>query len=173
MTAAASILAGMPIAAAMIRGVAPNAVLKAENQSSTSTTIANDEALLIPVTANSQWVWVAMIAYNGAAYSGSSGTVGGLFDAWNAPSGGSALWSEIGYGSGTALNLSMTANGAGAGSNGHNTNGTSKNLALVYLGSLIVGSTAGNLNYAWGQAVANATATSVVAGSWLAAWQVG
>lgn len=173
MTDAQSILAGMQITAAMIRGVAPLSAVKAGNQSSVTTTVVNDNSLLVPVPANSQWVFLAMVGYNGAGFTG-SGILGGLADAWDVPANASALWTCLGYGSGTSMVLNLDINGAGAGNPNHNTNNPSTNLPLVYLGTATIGNTAGNLQYAWGQATVDAAnPTTVLAGSFLAAWQVG
>lgn len=175
MTAAQNMLAGLGITAAMLRGIAPNAVTKtADEPVTSSTTIQADNALVVPVGANTRWIWLAMVSYNGQNFDGSSGIAGGLAEAWNLPSGASAAWASFGYGSGTSMNLVLsTLQGAGAGAPNHNSNGTDQNLILIYLGTATVGNTAGNLQFAWAQAKSNATATTVKSGSWMSAWQVG
>jgi hypothetical protein len=173
MTAAQNILAGLGITAAMIRGIAPNSVVKAAPETRPNTTITADDALVLSLDANTQWVFLSMVGYNGAAFTG-GGIQGGLADAWNLPAGASALWTCLGYGSGTSMVLNLgQLSGAGAGAFSHNSNGTGENLPLIYAGLVQIGNTPGGPQYAWGQAAANATVTTVVAGSWLAAWQVG
>lgn len=168
-------LAGIGITAAMLRGIAPNAVTKnANEQVTSSTTIQPDNALFVPVGANTRWIWLAMVSYNGDNFDGSTGISGGLAEAWNLPSGASAAWASLGYGSGTSMVLGLSQlNSAGAGSPNHNSNGTGENLIVLYLGTCTIGSTAGNLQYAWAQAKTSSTPTTVTAGSWLSAWQVG
>jgi hypothetical protein len=173
MTALQGLLAGMQITAAQIRGVAPLSAIKSAPQSSASAAIVNDTALFVSLPANSQWVFLSMVGYNGAGFTG-SGLVGGLSDAWNVPANASCLWSMLGYGSGTSMVLNFQLNGAGAGSINHNTDNPSNDLPLFYVGQVTVGNIAGNLQYAWGQAALDAAnPTVVVAGSFLAAWQVG
>lgn len=173
MTAPSAILAGMQITAAMIRGVAPLSATKAGNQQSVTTTIVSDNALFVPVPANTSWSWIAAVGYNGAGFTG-SGIVGGLADAWNLPANATGQWWCLGYGSGASMVLNLDINAAGAGSPNHNTNNPSTNLPLVYLGSAVIGNTPGNIQYAWGQATVDAAnPTTVLAGSMLLAWQTG
>lgn len=168
MTAAAALLAGSRLLAAEMQGVAPTAAYKGAAESVTnSTTLQNDDALYLSLPADSTWVWVCWLIGQGAA-NGS----GDLKVTWTWPTGATGSWSALGYGvSGATPNLDAARNSSGAAAVPLGLNGTTLASAIL-LGSLVVGATAGTLQMEWAQNTGNATASQIMAGSWLAAWQV-
>jgi hypothetical protein len=164
MTGVAGILAGARITAAMIAAIAPNAVVKGDDESlSSSTAMQNDDALVIPLTANSSWLVVCFFNY--------VATTGADFKyRFTAPSG------ITGYQQPTRLNLSgqftgafsslwtdtVTADGQGA----------STIMNVFAFGQITTGPAGGDLQLQWAQNTSNGNSTTVKAGSILAAWQV-
>lgn len=168
MASLAGILAGSRILADLIAAVAPDAAFKGADESVlNSTTLQNDDALFIPLLANSTYVWVSFVFATGAA-NGS----GDLKFAYTWPSGASGIWAGIGLNT-TGVTPNITAGrNASAASVAYGLNGGTLASAVTF-GSVITGSTAGNLQTQWSQNTANnVTATTVKAGSALLAWQV-
>jgi hypothetical protein len=166
MTALGQVAAGARITAAMLRAVSPNAAYKGSNQSVvSSTTVVNDNALFVPVLANGVYLFEAFISYSGFTRG-----VSDLKMNWAAPSGSVLNWMPM------FLNTSGTLVAAGGNGLGAviqaGTNGVSNNFTVTGLGTLSVGSTAGNMQLQWAQNTSSTTATMVQAGSLLALWQV-
>lgn len=167
MTALGNILAGGRIVASAVQGVAPNAVVKGADQPlASSTALQNDDALYVALAANTTWIFIAMIEYTGDA-AGS----GGIQFTFTTPSGSTLVWSQLYLGSSVSA-PSMAGTGTGSGqTRSAETNGTAQVPAWI-MGSVTVGSTAGNLQFRWAQNASDATATLVKAGSFLASWQI-
>jgi hypothetical protein len=168
-TAATNILAGGRILAAGIQGVAPNAVIKGATQAvPSSTTLVDDDALYVAVTANSTWMFAAMLAYTGAATGD-----GDLKFTFTSPSGSTLTWIAFGYttaGIGSS-DMSLSAVGASGTTRTFGSDGSTELAGLAW-GTLINGATPGNLQLEWAQNTSSATATNMLAGSYLTAWQV-
>lgn len=168
MTALGNILAGGRIVASAVQSVAPDAVVKGADQPVTSSTaLQNDDALYVPLAANTQWIFIAMVEYTGDA-TGS----GGILFTFTTPSGSTLTWSQLYMGSSVST-PSMSGTGSGSGqTRSAETNGSAQ-VPMWIMGSVTVGATAGNLQFEWAQNASDTTATVVKAGSFVAAWQVG
>ena len=167
MTALAQLLAGGRLTAAGAQGIAPNAVIKgADEPVTSSTTLQNDDALLLGLGSNTQWFFIAQIMYTGDV-AGS----GGIKFTFTTPAGSTLTWSQLYLGASVSA-PSMSGTGTGSGqTRSAETNATAQ-VPIWVLGSVIMGSTAGNLQLEWAQNASDAVATTVKAGSFLAAWQV-
>src|SRR5690348_15724965 len=83
MTAIGNINAGGRILASAMRGIAPLAVIKGADESVTSsTTLQNDDALLVTLTANATYVFSLFLNYQGGTQGSSDIKV-----AWTFPTG--------------------------------------------------------------------------------------
>lgn len=132
----------------------PNAVIKAADQSVTSsTTLVNDTALVLPVLANASYIWSCFLDYEGGAASSSD-----LIWEWAVPAGAVMRYCATfinnsgNLAQGVEINTATTiaqSNGAG-------------NLrAVIMQGSLVMSTTAGSMQLQWAQHVSSATATIV------------
>lgn len=168
MTALAQLLAGGRLTAAGAQGIAPNAVIKgADEPVTSSTTLQNDDALLLGLGSNTQWFFAAMINYTGDT-TGS----GGIKFTFTTPAGSTLTWSQL-YMPSSVSAPDLSGSGTGSGqARSAVTGGTTTQVPIWVLGSVIMGSTAGNLQLQWAQNASDAVATTVKAGSFLAAWQV-
>lgn len=167
MTALGNLLAGQRLTAAEVQGVAPLAAWKAADQSVTSsTTLVNDTALFLSLAANATYKFDLALLYKGAA----TGTAD-LKPAWTVPSGCviAAITGGVNTGLGSVWGTmtQSTVNPAAFG-----TNGTSLPLSLIVSGTVTTSSTPGIMQFQWAQNTSNATPTTVMAGSSLAAWQI-
>ena len=161
------VLAGSRILAALIAAVAPNAAFKGADESVTSsTTLQNDDALFLQLTANSTWIFIGFASLTGAAIG--SGDFKGQF---TAPSGSTVVVEAIGYSTSSAGPLNGNAVRAASATFTAGINGATAS-PLLLIGSVIVGNTSGNLQLQWAENTSSGTPTVVKAGAFLAAWQV-
>jgi len=166
MTALSQITAGARLTAAMLRGVAPLAAYKGADESVTSsTTLQNDDALFVTVLANSTYLWVMYLDYEGGTGSSSD-----LKVAWSLPSGTTlrATWIGLNSSGGNTASLRGTESTTAT----FQSNGAGSSRAVLFTGTLNVSSTPGNMQLQWAQNTSNGTATKVHAGSVLALWQI-
>ena len=165
MTALGNIYAGSRILAADVRGVAPLAAIKGSDQSVTSsTTLVNDTALLLPVVANAAYLFECFLDYEGGT-GGSSDLKWG----WLVPSGATLRYQGLYEGtSGTSYFDSNTESAIPAAQSA----GAAVLKGVGMHGTFLTGSTAGTLQLQWAQNTSSATATIVHAQSFLALWQV-
>ena len=123
-----------------------------------STTLQNDDHLVIAVGANEVWYFEALLLYN-------SGTTPDIKFAFTVPSGASLSWSLVNKGDTSggdaALQLSQTSGAALI------VLGTAGIHVCLVKGIVRMSSTAGNLQLQWAQQVANASDTKVLTDSWL------
>jgi hypothetical protein len=130
-----------------------------------TTTLANDPALALPLAANATYWFMTEVIYE------APNPAGDLKFQWTVPAGavlnGQFLFRIFGGGddlhSPITAGALQTTNGSGAG----------VNLVLGAFGTIIMSSTAGNLNFQWAQNTSNATPTIVHTGSGLMAWRTG
>ncbi len=164
MTALGNIQAGGRILASVVQGVAPLAVIKGADQTVTSsTTVVNDNALVLPVVANATYLFLCYLDYEGGTTGGSD-----LKWVWSVPSSGTLRYQRINFDPSNATQLS-TLSGATTGT--ARTNGTNLQ-GVTMFGSLIMSSTAGNLQLQWAQNSPSSTGTIVHAQSYLALWRI-
>jgi len=166
MTATGQIQAGSRITAAMLQGIAPLAVIKGADESVNSNTLQFDDALFLPIQANAQYIFDCYLNYEGGA-AGSTD----LQWTWSVPTGATLRYQPI-YTSGSALNVSIGTTVTGATVVVAATNGTGNLRGLSMNGTLIVGSTPGNLSLEWARNAGSTPATIVHAQSYLTLWQV-
>lgn len=164
MTALSQITAGARLTAAMLRGVAPLAVIKGADESVTSsTTLQNDDALFLPLEANASYIWLLVPFY--LANSGTGDMKAGPV----VPSGATVDWTVIHMGSSDTFLLD-TGSSSGAVNLFHGNGATLRSALLA--GTAVTSSTSGNLQFQWAQNGVSGTATTVKAGSLIAAWRI-
>ncbi len=140
-------------------------VVKPSNESvSSSTTLQNDDHLLLPVSSNTMYFIQGMFVISGAE-------AADMLFQWSVPSGAVFNWASDTLGSGA----SGSATGQVSRSAQGNTNQPAFGLIASTItvvpikGFLVVGSTGGVLRARWCQNASSATATIMRAGSYLMA----
>lgn len=140
-------------------------VKKTSDESVTSsTTVQNDNQLVLAVQANSVYIIEGFFIY-----SGDGGDIKLHFDV---PSGATLDWvtnAPIGT---TDITLSVAYQTAGSSPNGNDRADTTLKSVILPKGTLITGATAGNIQLQWAQNVSDPDATTIFANSWLRAQRV-
>lgn len=156
--------AGTRILASTINNIAGLYAPKNSNQSiASNTTLQNDTALFVPVLANKTYEFALRLLYNGVGGGG-----GELKFGWSVPSGTTMVWG-LNYAVAPTLGLALvygTQSSVLAGG----ANGTGNPLPLWMSGFITTSGTTGNVQFQWAQNTSNATATTVMIGSRLIAW---
>lgn len=171
MTSISQLPAGARLTAALLQGVAPDAVIKgADEQVLNSTTLQNDDALFLALPANTSWLFECFLDYEGATQGS-----GDLKWQWTGPSGATLAMTYLFYpvsgGFGANVNLGAVTGLSTARTTG--TDGAGTKLGLIMRGTVVMGGTAGTLQFQWAQNTANnSVATIVHTGSYLSLWQV-
>ncbi|MGH3743722.1 MAG: hypothetical protein ACRDTP_02550 [Mycobacteriales bacterium] len=164
MTAPAKFYQGGRLTGAALRGAAPMSAYKAQAQAVTSSTVlANDDALLLQLAAGGVYYFRCKLGYTGDV-SGS----GDIKLGWTLPSAATMGYALYGISGGSATNGYWEAQTSVP---ALNSNGTTP-VACVMRGTVSVSSTPGVMQLTWCQHISSATATSVLPGSSLLAWQV-
>lgn len=139
----------------------------ADESVTASTTMQDDDALLVQVEANRVYEFDALIGYVG-------NTAGDVKVGFTFPAGASCYWAgqggsdgDSGYG-GVGASRHSASFGDASGTATAFTGSTTA-LAILVKGMLVVGGTPGVLRLQWAQNTSNATATTVKAGSFLRA----
>lgn len=165
MPAAGQVYAGSRLTAAMLQGVAPLSAYKGTSQPVTSsTTLVNDGALAIELQANAVYSFILVLGYNGASGAGN------LKFGWALPSGSTMGYSLYGNTTGGSATDGPWETASSVPALG--TSGTGTSLGAVAQGTVSTGSTQGPMQLQWAQNSSSSTATTVLAGSVLLAWQV-
>jgi hypothetical protein len=165
MTAAGQAYAGSRLTAAMLQGIAPLSAYKGTSQPlASNATLQNDSALAIPLQANAVYSFLLILGYNGASGAGN------LKFGWALPSLSSMGYSLYGNTTGGSATDGPWETASSVPALG--TSGTGTNLGAVAQGTVSTGSTQGPMQLQWAQNTSNTTATTVLAGSVLLAWQV-
>jgi len=145
-------------------------VRKSADESVTSSaTLQDDNHLVLAVEPNTTYEVTAFIIYDGA-------TTGDIKVSFTGPAGATLDWTPLG------LITSVTAS-TGQIKTGHDTFADSEGVGTAGVGAgnravlqphglLVVGATAGSLTFRWAQLASDATATTVLTGSWLRAQRV-
>lgn len=128
-----------------------------------STTLQNDDLLVLPVVANARYIMDALFFYTGAG----DGPTGGLKLGWTGPSGATMLWNNFGtnQNTGALVGYNVVAENIGGG-RGVGTNGGTQ-MSCAPKGTLVTGASSGNLQLQWAQGGSNATATVLKVGSFI------
>lgn len=139
------------------------AVKTANETVNNTATVQADDELTLSLEANTTYLIDGFVVYN-------SGTTPDIRFAFTVPTGSTLNWNVLGL-------LTNVATTDGSARFSANTNGTEKGIAgtgasdaVAYIrGTITTGGTAGSLTLRWAQAVAEASDTTVKAGSYLKA----
>lgn len=158
-----SFKAGQRVTASQLNNALGINAYKGSDQSVTSsTTLVNDTALILALSANTTYEVTALIFYT-------AGTTGDLKGNFTSPAGATSPGVRY-IGQTTSLAVQQGVQSLGSafafGGNG----GTVEEVDLAF--TIAIGSTAGNLTFQFAQNATDATATTVKAGSVLRAVQV-
>ena len=130
-----------------------------------STTLQNDDLLVLPVVAAGRYIVECYFTYTGAADPG-----GGLKMGWTGPSGSTMRWATYGTNQGTLTTYDVVSQALGGGRVVATNSGTE--MSCHPYGVLNVGGTSGNLQLQWAQGTSNATPTILKAGSFVHARRI-
>ena len=165
MTALGQLNAGSRLTADEVRGVAPLEVIKGADETVSTLTLQNDNALLLSVDANASYDFYAFVDYEGGTLGSSD-----LKLQFTIPSGASLKYQAVAQGTGGTpvsygIRTQATANAFGTG-------GSGVTFGALMSGTLVMGGTAGTLQMQWCQNSGTLTNTTVHAGSSLRLLQV-
>jgi hypothetical protein len=136
----------------------PLPVIKTSDQSVTSsTTLINDNALVVTPAVSTSYLFICYLDYEGA------NAAGFLKWQWGVPTGANLRYHAIfvGTGGSPAVNLTYQASDVVAAY----TLGAGQLCGATMIGTLVMGSTSGNLQLKWAQNASNGVATTVHAQS--------
>jgi hypothetical protein len=151
------------IAGPALRGIAPAVAYKPVAESVTSSiALQSDDALLLQLAADAVYYFRCKLGYTAA-----NGT-GDLKLGWLLPSGADMGYALYGNSGGSATSGFWESQSSVPAVTG---NGTTP-VAVVMRGSVATASTPGVMQLQWSQHTSSATATTVLPGSSLLAWQV-
>lgn len=142
-------------------GLSTTVVKPTTTARASTTVLANDPALVVPVVANATYELSGWLAYNGIA-----SAAGDFKVDWTVPAGTNFAWARNGYISNsvnqtdTVVTDEVTIRVLG-------TFGVITTVSAPFKGIVTTAGTAGNLQLRWAQNVSSATATSLVAGSYI------
>lgn len=161
--------AGDDILTGGLAAVTPLAAYKYADQntgtSSGSTTLVNDNDLSLSLGAAGTYVWFGMLVFAATATANFKCT-------FVAPSGATGGWSPnlyIGTGGAVQTNNAFLSYGT---TNAMNCQGTSNNLSNFVGGSVVMGATAGTLQFEFAQNTSDSSNCWSRAGSFLLAWKI-
>lgn len=144
---------------------------KAATESVTSsTTLQNDDIFLWSVLANSAYTLEGYICFDGAQATASPTSTGGLKSAFTGPAGASMFWTNFGGATEFSADLvthNMVAQGLTSTRNVATQVTATATMTMAPKGILVVGGTAGTLQFQWAQAASSGTATRILGGSWM------
>jgi hypothetical protein len=132
-----------------------------------STTMQNDDAFAFGVAVNSAYAVESFLPYDGAA-----DPAGGLKMGFTGPTGASLYFANFGANGtgspgGTLTDQNVVVEGFAAGSpRGVGTNAGTI-MSCTPTGVVVVGGTAGTVQFQWAQRTANATATRILSAAWM------
>lgn len=130
---------------------------------SLSTSLQNDNDFAWSCVASASYVLDGHLIYDGAA-----DTAGGLKMQFTVPSGTSTFyWTNFGANQGALSSYNVVAELGGTGSPRSVGTNLGTPMSLAPRGTLITGANAGTLQFLWAQQASNATATRILAGSWM------
>lgn len=136
------------------------AIKTGDESVTSSTTLQNDDQLVLPVAANARYIMDGWFRYTGAA-----SPAGDLKMGWTLPSGASMSWTNFGVNTSalTAYNVvvELTAGGRAVGTNG------ATEMSCAPKGYIATSSTSGSLQLQWAQNSSSGTATVLKVGSYV------
>jgi hypothetical protein len=147
-------------AADVVNWLAPLAAVKTSDQSVTSsTTLINDNTLVLTPAVSATYLFICYLDYEGA------NAAGFLKWQWGVPTGANLRYQAVfvGTGGSPAVNLTYAASDVVAAY----TLGAGQLCGATMTGTLAMGSTSGNLQLKWAQNASNGVATTVHAQSCL------
>ena len=163
-----SIGVGTRVTSTLLNAMLPDIYLKTGTTTRTSTTtLADDPDLIVPVEANGIYLIQFWVKYSGTTTSSALIKTG-----WSVPSGTSFNRQVMGPGSGAtdtgADNMSSHwgVHGSATAETYGGRGTTGNQLWLMEWATVTVGSTAGNVGFQWAQNVSSATGSTVNAGSY-------
>lgn len=157
-------MAGVGVQGPFDSGTSPVLVVKTADESVTSsTTLQNDDQLKYPLLANLTYVFNLLAFYEGS-------TTGDIKFAFTVPTGATLEWASLRAGGSLASASFGTTTedvlGSGTVAFG-GANGAGTRLPFQARGIVVMGSTAGDLQFQWAQTTSDAVATTVFARSFL------
>jgi hypothetical protein len=142
---------------------------KAATESVTSsTTLQNDDVFAfasLPI--NSAWELESFLPFDGAA-----DPAGGLKMSFTGPAGASMYFVTYGANTGALSSYDVVVQGVGAAGRVMGTNGGTI-MSCRLSGSVVIGSTAGTLQFQWAQGTSNATPTRILGSAWMKLTRIG
>lgn len=167
MSVSDSLFAGSKLAATLLRAMGAQLAVKTLDEPITSSTaVQNDDALWLPVKANTAYFFVVILFVTGAAI----GT-GDIKVAFTTPAGANGVQGGVGYSTSSTNATMLPGRGLTGSTNPAGVNGASPFSPVLLVGQFTTGGAAGTMQLQWAQNTSSATATVVKAGSVLAAWQ--
>ena len=164
MTALGNIFAGGRVTAAMLQGVAPLEVIKGADETVSTLTLQNDDALFLAVAANAQYDFLCFLDYEGGTLGSSD-----LKAQFTVPGGAALKYQALAQGTaGTQVSYGIRT---AATANAFGTGGSGAAFGATMFGSLIT-SLAGTLQLQWCQNSGTLVNTTVHSGSKLVLLQV-
>lgn len=161
MVAYPTLYSGQKFTAALAAAMLPNTVYKAADEAVTSsTTLQDDNHLVLPLAANAVYTVQGALFYDGQYNAGNFKLT------WSLPASATILWSANGPATGGAAPFGSQAVSSGNITLGTYGTGGSKTTALV-MATVTTFATAGNMLLRWAQDASHATPTTIYAGSWL------
>lgn len=165
MTALGQIYAGSPITAAMLRGIAPYAVIKgADEPLTSSTSLQADNDLVLAVSASTSWLFECFLDYEGGTQGSSD-----IKWTWAVPAGATLRYTVTNITTGGSSDTGRCWTESSIPTAG--TSGATNLQGIRMAGTFLVAGTAGNLQLKWAQNSNSGTPTIVHAQSSLQLWQ--
>lgn len=158
--------AGQRVTAAQLAAMLPTVVVKAADEAVTSsTTLQDDNHLILALEANATYTVEGVLFYDGQF------NAGNLKLTWSLPSGATFLWGVSAPATGGAAAFASQAVTTGNLSVGTYGTGGSKTTCRISA-TVVTSGTAGSMTLRWAQDASHATATTIYAKSWLRAWRL-
>ncbi|MFJ9645019.1 hypothetical protein [Streptomyces sp. NPDC101206] len=166
MSAYPTVYAGQRLTAALMASILPQTVIKAADESVTSsTTLQDDNHLVLALEASATYVVEGALFYDGQF------NAGNLKLTWSLPAGATFYWSANAPATGGAAAYASNAVTSGTITVGTYGTGGSKTTAQVSATVTTTG-TAGNMQLRWAQDASVGIATTIYAKSWLRAIRI-
>ncbi len=166
MAAYPTFYAGQRLTAALMASTQPITVVKAADESVTSsTTLQDDNHLILALEANATYVVEGALFYDGQF------NAGNLKLTWSLPASATIYWAPNAPATGGAAAYASQATTSGNLSVGTYGTGGTKTTASISA-TVTTAGTAGSMTLRWAQDTSSATATTIYAKSWLRAIRI-